>query len=298
MTNSKVVMYSLAAASLACAGMLTFLYGIHAPAHTPTSQIVRPLPAVALEPSAITAKAAIIYDPQTRTVLFEKNARERLPLASLTKLMSAQTILSQVHGDMEVAITQDDLKPEGDWGLLPGEWWDLNDLITFGLVASSNDAIAAAAGALGQRSVIDAMNVHAKELGLEQTSFSNPTGLDINSDEAGAYGSAYDMALLTSVFLKEHPEFFEATAAPQVAISSQGHSLEATSTTAPLLDIPGLIGAKTGYTDLAGGNLVAAFDLTIGHPIIVAVLGSTHEGRFSDVKTLVAAARAQLTPTQ
>ncbi|MDZ4226360.1 MAG: hypothetical protein U1C66_02630, partial [Patescibacteria group bacterium] len=67
--------------------------------------------------------------------------------------------------------------------------------------------------------------------------------------------------------------------------------LFATSTAAPLLDMPGFVGAKTGFTDLAGGNLVAAFDLELGRPVVIVALGSTLEGRFADVKLLLEAAR-------
>ena len=70
-------------------------------------------------------------------------------------------------------------------------------------------------------------------------------------------------------------------------------TLTAAGDRAPLQNIPGFIGAKTGYTDLAGGNLVAVFDIDIGHPLIAVVLGSTEEGRFTDIETLInAAARA------
>ena len=58
-----------------------------------------------------------------------------------------------------------------------------------------------------------------------------------------------------------------------------------------VLTIPGFIGAKTGYTDLAGGNLVAMFYAEIGHPLVVVVLGSTKQGRFDDIRTLISAVR-------
>jgi D-alanyl-D-alanine carboxypeptidase len=99
------------------------------------------------------------------------------------------------------------------------------------------------------------------------------------------------MAVLMAAFLKEHPGLFEATANPSVSIHSGSKVLEAQATALPLQNIPGLIAAKTGYTDLAGGNLVAAFDIHLGHPIIIAVLGSSRDGRFEDVRALIEAAR-------
>jgi D-alanyl-D-alanine carboxypeptidase len=290
---SKTIPYTLAGASLVCAVLLTAMYGAHVPIHTLFAKAETIVPGQTIDGSHITAKAAIIYDPLTKKILFEKNADERLPLASLTKLMAAEAVLSLGKNDESIQITQADLRPSGDWGLKVGETWKLSDLLTFGLVASSNDAMAAAASALGADAV-DHMNQRAKELGLTQTYFYNPTGLDLDLETAGAYGSAHDVAILASNFLMQHAALFEATIAPSVSISSNNHTLEATSTAVPLLDIPGLIGAKTGYTDLAGGNLVAAVDLQVGHPLIIAVLGSTHEGRFEDVKTLISEARKSL----
>ena len=73
-------------------------------------------------------------------------------------------------------------------------------------------------------------------------------------------------------------------------------TITAEATAAPLQDIPGFMGGKTGYTDLAGGNLAAVFDLTIGRPVVAVVLHSTEAGRFADIRTLLAAARAALAP--
>ncbi|MBX4192123.1 serine hydrolase [Candidatus Parcubacteria bacterium] len=247
---------------------------------------------VSLDPEALTAKSAIVYDPTTGRVLFAKNADDQLPLASLTKLMAAAAVLATTDQNNVVSIKASDLRPDGDWNFQVGEKWKLSQLIRFGIVASSNDAMAAAAANAGEN-IITAMNRTAGSLGLTHTYFLNPTGLDLDLETSGAYGSARDVAVLAAAFLKKYPDLLEATAEPSVSISSEGHVLTATSTATPLRSIPGFIGAKTGFTDLAGGNLVAAFDLEVGHPVIVAVLGSTREGRFNDVRTIIEAARNQ-----
>src|SRR3989338_983782 len=246
---------------------------------------------IALPAEDLAAKAAVLYDPTTGQILFAKNAPEPLALASLTKLMTAQTILAQTSERQIVTITSQNLRPEGDWGLRPGEMWSVEQLLRFGLVASANDAMAAAADSVGP-TIIDEMNRTAKVLGLSQTHFSNPTGLDLDLETAGAYGSAYDVALLVTSFMQRYPTLFGATAKPSVTITSGDVLLNATSTDTPLLDIPGLVGAKTGYTDLAGGNLIAVFDIEIGHPLIAVVLGSTREKRFEDIRALVVAVRS------
>ena len=251
------------------------------------------IPSVALADSALIAKSAILYDTGTGRVLYQKNAYEQVPLASLTKLMAVQTVLSVKSPDTPVQITRSDLNPSGDSGLKVGQTIRLGDLIKFALVASSNDAMEAAAASLGDGS-INKMNAAAAAMGLTKTHFFNATGLDISTTASGAYGSAYDVARLAAIFYKDHPDFFELTTRPDVSISQNGKELKAGATATPLQGIPGFVAAKTGYTDLAGGNLVAVFDLEPGLTVIAAVLGSTHEGRFSDVAALIAAARQSL----
>ena len=83
---------------------------------------------IQLDPNTISAKAAVIYDPATHEVLYQKNANSQLPLASLTKLMTAQVVLASRDPNTPVRITAADLKPEGDWGLTPGETLTLREL--------------------------------------------------------------------------------------------------------------------------------------------------------------------------
>jgi len=251
------------------------------------------IPSVALADSALIAKSAILYDTGTGRVLYQKNAYEQVPLASLTKLMAVQTVLSVKSPDTPVQITRSDLNPSGDSGFKVGQTVNLGDLIKFALVASSNDAMEAAAASLGDGS-INKMNAAAAAMGLTKTHFFNATGLDISTTASGAYGSAYDVARLAAIFYKDHPDFFELTTRPEVSINQNGKELKAGATATPLQGIPGFVAAKTGYTDLAGGNLVAVFDLEPGLTVIAAVLGSTHEGRFSDVAALITAARQSL----
>ena len=250
-------------------------------------------PAVALDPSALQARAAVLYDLQRGRVLYQKNANEQLPLASLTKLMAAQTVLSVKEPATPVLITQADVRTEGNSGMRAGETMTLGDLIKLALVASSNDAITAAAGSLGGDPIAK-MNTTARGLGLTKTVFYNPTGLDVNTNQAGAYGSAYDVARLAALFYADHPDFFELTTFPDVQVDGGNKEIDMVATSVPLQSIPGFVAAKTGYTDLAGGNVVAVFDLEPGRMVVAAVLGSTHKGRFDDMKILIEAARSSL----
>ena len=245
---------------------------------------------ISLSASAIEARSAVVYDLQSGNVLYQKNAYEPLPLASLTKMMATELVLSQKEPATPVEITKTDLLPEGDCGLVPGSTVLLSDLIRIALVASCNDAMQSAASTLGSDPA-QKMNGAAEALGLVRTHFLNPTGLDVDTTTPGAVGSAYDVARLALRLYQDHPDFFELTTHGDTDTPGN-KTIKAT--TLPLQSIPGFVAAKTGYTDLAGGNLVALFDLEPGHTVIIAVLGSSRDGRFSDVIQLVDAARESL----
>jgi len=246
----------------------------------------------------LTAKAVIVYDAKEQAVLFEKNAQTQLPLASLTKAMLALVAVETLLDDALIPITPEALAAEGDTGFGPGEEWALQNLIDATLIPSSNDGAYALAIASGNGSVprtVSLMNKRARELGLSNTYFLNPTGLDESASMAGAYGSAHDIALLLSYLALTEPAVLDGTTRDGMLLTSEnGIEHTAVNTNEALGQIPGLIGGKTGYTDLAGGNLAVVFDAGLGHPIVVVVLGSTQEGRFEDVRMLVRATRETL----
>ena len=253
---------------------------------TPTILAPKHFPEVALQ-----AKAAYVYDARTNTVFFAKNENTRMPLASLTKVMSALVASESSYESDMVLVTEEALRRMGDSGLKSGERWSLRDLLDFSLVSSSNDGIAAVALALGtSRDFVQRMNAKAGELDLKNTYFWNETGLDESDVKGGAYGTAKDMAHLLSYTLAYHPELLAATREVSVDVLSLDdliHKAENTNDVAG--EIPGLLASKTGFTDTAGGNLVFAFDPELGRPIIVTILGSSQEGRFEDAKKLVEA---------
>lgn len=247
----------------------------------------------------LVARAAVVYDVKRGEVLFEKNARAQLPLASLTKIMMALTARDELPKDAVVTINEEFLQEEGNNGFRDGQEWKLSDILDATLVESSNDGAAAIAGAYAAfqkeateveegMDFVSLMNEKAKALGLEQTYFLNPTGLDTSASVSGGYGSAHDMAKLFSFAIQKFPDAFEATRYKDIVVSSLGKTEYTISNTNDAIDqIPGLVASKTGYTDLAGGNLVILFDAGPMHPVAVAVLGSTLDGRFSDTISLV-----------
>lgn len=252
-----------------------------------------PTEQVYIEPNIqIKAKSAFLYDIKTGKTLYQKNPEETLPLASIAKLMTAMVILSDVREQDIVTILAEDIEPEGNTGLIAGDTYTVRDLLHLGIVASSNDAITALARHAGTDFVVNKMNIEASALGMNNASFSSPTGLDIDETHASAYGNTRDVAMLVWAFYKKYPQYFQLTRYPIIEVGAGSDTITAGATDAPILNIPGLMAAKTGYTDLAGGNLVAIVDLEIGHPVIAVVLSSTAQERFSDIKTLVNVARA------
>jgi len=250
------------------------------------------------------AKAAIIYDLATKKILYAKNEKQILPIASITKLMSAVVAVENVPILSTVEITPASIKQEGDSGLRVGERWTIRDLLKLSLTMSSNDGIHAVATALGgyiaksedknvaEKTFSEMLNEKARALNLKETAFNNASGLDVSFIESGAYSSASDIAQLMSYILTNHPEILEATTKDNFRIESlDNYQHQVTNTNTVVDQIPGLIGSKTGFTDLAGGNLVIAYDFGPLHPVVITVLGSSREGRFQDMLKLVKLSR-------
>lgn len=243
------------------------------------------------------AKSVIVWDVVNQRELFAKNPDLPLPLASLTKVMTAVTAKDLLPDNERVIITKEDLAPEGDSKLVVGDSWSAKDLRDFTLLTSSNDgalALAAVAEATetnpeAKAKFIEEMNSTAAKIGLNNSKFFNEHGLDREADRGGAYGSAKDMASLFEYTLKNQPEILEATRYKNLVFESAEKKYIAENTNEIINDIPNVIASKTGFTDLAGGNLVVAFDAGLNRPIIISVLGSSEEGRFNDVQKLVAA---------
>jgi D-alanyl-D-alanine carboxypeptidase len=250
------------------------------------------------------ADAAYVWDVAGQRALYKKNEGDTLPLASITKLMTAllahELITDQTRVDVPLAAIQQ----SGNSGLLAGEELTVEELSQLALISSSNDAayaLGASVGALlGDRDpaqqFIEGMNIRANELQLPTLSFKNTTGLDLSVVEAGAMGSARDVSFLMEYILVNYPQILAPTTQSATRVyNTAGAYHDVDNTNAIATQIPNLLGSKTGYTDLAGGNLTVAFDLGLNRPIIITVLGSTRDARFSDVLELVAAVQESVT---
>lgn len=201
----------------------------------------------------ISAASAVLMDAGTGRVLYEKDSHARRLIASITKLMTALVALESGHG-LEETVTVD---PEwvGVEGssiyLRPEEEITLEALLYGMLLRSGNDAALAIAGYCGGtvEEFVARMNRKSRELGMKDTSFANPNGLN----EEGHYSSAYDMALLARVCL-EREELAAMVATKSITLGTRTF----TNHNKLLWRYEGCVGMKTGYTEKAGRTLVSA----------------------------------------
>lgn len=238
------------------------------------------------------AKRAVVYDPIGDKSLFSFHQDTPSPMASIVKVMTAIVALENMPAGTIVNIPAEALASDGDTGLLLNEKWSLKDLVPFMLNVSSNDAATAIALSQGDASsFIEAMNKKAADLGLSRTKFSDETGLDLTATEAGAYSSALDIAKMVSyAYLNHKDAFASATKSLTSFTSLDGIRHDAQNTDILLDSMKNILVSKTGYTTLAGGNLAVVFRTPSGRLLSAVALGSTIEGRFSDMKQLVEAA--------
>jgi D-alanyl-D-alanine carboxypeptidase (penicillin-binding protein 5/6) len=274
----------------------------------PTREIAKKTPGpeeiskIAFSAPTLEAKSAYVLDVKTGKVLFEKESELQWPLASLTKLMVALAASEVVPEYVLVRITSEDVGEEGDTGLLINEEWNLQKLIDYSLIVSSNDGIRAIASVAGSQIAttvattstasanelfVNRMNSLARDIGLTETFFLNHSGLDLSSTLSGGYGSARDIAMLVNYILQKNPHMLEATTFSKINIDSKNKNHSAQNTNKSISQIPNVLASKTGYTELSGGNVVLAFNAGLDRPVIISVLGSSYDGRFEDLNSLV-----------
>ncbi len=237
----------------------------------------------------LNAKAFVVYDANKKEIIAQKNAEVPLPLASLTKLFTALLSAKYLQDDT-VTMSKQDLETEGYSGLKDGTHWRANTLAAYMLVVSSNDAAVALKRALEKktgRSFLELVKGLRKEKGLRQSFAVNPSGLDESDSLAGAYSSALEMAKLLNEAYKDAPNILSYTSKKEMAFKDlDGNIYDAKNTNKIVYYIFNILAGKTGFTDLAGGNLAVLFEPEPNHPIAIVVLSSGKETRFEDVRKL------------
>ena len=239
----------------------------------------------AIERPQLSAKSAIIYDTRSSRYLYSKNSEERLPIASLTKLLSALVVLENLRLDDVVIVPKEALKVDGEkQTLYLDERMRVGELLEMMLIESSNDAAYALKlhASSSDLDLVGLMNRKAVELGMNNSIFHDPAGL--NDD---ALSTSDDLMKLIRYSLK-FDELWSTLGEKTKSIYSIDGKIEhkVVSTNHLLGVIPDIIGGKTGYTEKALGCMVLVVDVPgKNDKLISIVLGSTE--RFTDTEKLI-----------
>ena len=229
--------------------------------------------------------AGVLWTGDGRS-LWEREPRAERAMASTTKIMTALVVLENTELTDTVVVSATAARVgEAGVGLYAGQRITVGDLLEAMLVRSGNDAsVALAEHVAGSVDAFVAlMNEKARSLGLEQTAFTNPHGLDA----PGHHTSAADLATLSAIAMSDG-RFASAVRVPRVSITrADGTRVTYENSNRLLIDYPGATGVKTGWTNKAGYCVVASAERN-GIPLLAVVLGGKSEDdRFEQAKTLL-----------
>lgn len=244
--------------------------------------------AAALTDTDITAPSAILLEPVSGQVLYEKNCDEQRPCASITKVMTLLLVMEAIENgqlSLEETLTASEHAASmggSDIWLKPGEEMSVDDLIKSTVIMSANDAavVLAERVAGSESDFVAKMNRRAKELGMENTVFKNCNGLD----EEGHLTTARDVALMSAELIK-HKKIFDYTCT-WIDYVRDGDT-QLVNTNKLICSYKGITGLKTGTTSQAGSCITATAERN-GLKLVAVVLGcDTTQHRFSDAAALL-----------
>lgn len=232
--------------------------------------------------------SALVMDAGTDFVMFEKNSNKRMPIASLSKIMTSVVVLENSSFNDTVKISQNAMQTFGDKkGMTAGEEIKLEDLFRLMIIDSNNAAAVALAehSAGSVENFVVLMNKKAEALGLENTHFVNPTGLDAGGE--GNYSTARDVAQLVDYALPKSVIWDASRMREAAFFSIDGKQRHYVKNTNELLGkIDRIYGGKTGYTINAGECLMLISETPDRrHKTISVVLNA--ENRFTEMQKLV-----------
>ena len=222
------------------------------------------------------AKSAAVYEPRTQTFSYSKDINRRLPMASTTKIMTGLLAIELAELNEVVEIPPEAVGIEGSSIYLGvGDTLTMRDLIYSLLLQSANDAATAIAIKLGGdiKTFSDMMNKRASDIGLEDTNFDNPHGLDSENH----YTTAHDLAILTATAL-ENPTFRKVVSTYKYSFMSGEKQRTVVNHNKLLTSYDGAIGVKTGYTKTSGRCLVSAAERN-GVTLIAVTLSAPDDWR-------------------
>lgn len=225
---------------------------------------------------SVSAEAALFVDTKTGQVLFSKNPNKKLPIASLVKVMTVLIALEHKKMDDKFSVSERAAETEPDKMLLiAGEKLTLEELLDGIFLISANDsAEVLSEGTVGSRTeFIRLMNDKTKQLGMKDTYFVNPTGLD--EDSNNSYSTVYDLAILTRYLIRNYPRVVDISRSEHIYLPQTGthQDYDMYSGINLLTTYPGVVGFKTGYTPEAGLTLITLVRKD-GHEVVGVLLGS------------------------
>ncbi len=249
---------------------------------SPTLPALPDLPVVtsSAQPT-VSAQGVYVVDLTSFTPVFARNENQQFLPASTTKVMTA--LVSRERYDLDEIVTIESVQSIGQqMGLQRNERITVESLLYGSLVQSGNDAARALADYQGYDEFIDQMNEKAAALGMKNSQFRNPSGLDANNQ----YSSPYDLALAGRALLQD-PVLKKMVGTKQITVSDVDYTVfhPLTNVNQLLGDIPGLGGLKTGYTEAAGQNLISFYRRPDDRQFLIVVLKS--EDRFEDTRSIV-----------
>lgn len=229
--------------------------------------------AISLSPPLLTAKAVLAYDLNSDIILYSNNLNSRLPVASLTKIMTALVVVKHSNLDDFITVSKVDTQVVGsNMGLVPGEKIKIIDLLYGMLVSSSNDAAMSLARSVGGsvENFVVLMNEEVEKLKLIDTHFTNSVGWDLEDN----YSTVLDLKIILKEFFK-NPTLLEIVNTREKIVDSidSSYSHKLISTNKLLLENNNVSGVKTGFTTKALGNLIIVINQS-GAKVVTIVLNS------------------------
>ena len=252
-----------------------------------------PHPVSAAPALEVAGKSALLMDITTGTVLYEKNAHESLPPASVTKIMTLLLIMEAIDGgdlDWEDTVTASETaaaKGSSQVYLKVGETMSVRDMVKAIAVSSANDCACAMAELLAgsEGAFVEKMNRRAQELGMKNTHFVNCTGLDDDPSAKDHRTTAYDIALMSRELMLHHPDIQTYTTIWMDSV--RGGSFGLSNTNKLIRFYQGATGLKTGYTSQAGHCLSATARRGQMHLVAVVLGAGSSAERFSACRTML-----------
>ncbi len=238
-------------------------------------------------------KSALLMDVATGTILYEQNAHEALPPASVTKVMTMLLIMEAIDSgkigwdDSVTASEAAAAKGGSQIYLKVGETMSVTDMLKSIAVSSANDCACAMAEHIAgsESAFVDMMNAKAQTLGMKDTHFVNCTGLDDGQDAAEHKTSAHDIAVMSRELLKNHPDIKKFTTIWMDTVRDGAFGLA--NTNKMVRFYAGCTGLKTGFTSNAGYCLSASASRD-GMELIAVVMGAkTSQDRFAACKSML-----------